>query len=172
MSTHFIKLDPDRCIGCRACEVHCKVKNRLPAGPRPGRLFSAGPLPRDGRLRYQNLFLPCLQCRQPWCVDACPVGAMVRREDDGLVVVNQELCVGCKACAAACPWGVPQFNQATGRMDKCDLCRDRTEQGLAPACVAGCSTGALALCEPGHAASRDRESVGRKVLLQFIGQHE
>ncbi|MGC9022314.1 MAG: 4Fe-4S dicluster domain-containing protein, partial [Dissulfurimicrobium sp.] len=69
-------------------------------------------------------------------------GAMQKRSD-GIVFVDQEKCIGCMACAGACPWGVPQFNPATGKAIKCDYCMDRVDQGLRPACVAKCTTHAL-----------------------------
>jgi len=71
----------------------------------------------------------CMHCSQPRCMDACPVGAISKRED-GIVLVNQELCTGCKDCIDACPLGVMQFDEENEVAQKCDLCVDRIDRGL------------------------------------------
>jgi Fe-S-cluster-containing dehydrogenase component len=68
---------------------------------------------------------------------------MQQRETDGIVFVDTDLCVGCKACISACPWGAPQWDEVAGKVVKCDYCKDRLDQGLRPACVAGCTTQCL-----------------------------
>jgi Fe-S-cluster-containing dehydrogenase component len=68
---------------------------------------------------------------------------MQKRAKDGIVFVDPSLCIGCKCCIAACPWGVPQWNPETGKVVKCDYCMDRIDQGLKPACVTGCLTQCL-----------------------------
>ena len=75
------------------------------------------------------VFMPCYHCEDPWCVRACPTGAMQKREKDGIVFVESPLCVGCKSCIAACPWGVPQWDPATNKVVKCDYCKDRIDVG-------------------------------------------
>jgi Fe-S-cluster-containing dehydrogenase component len=65
---------------------------------------------------------------------------MQKRPEDGIVFVDHSLCVGCKTCMSACPWGAPQWNPELGKVDKCDLCYDRVDQGLKPACATVCST--------------------------------
>jgi Fe-S-cluster-containing dehydrogenase component len=79
----------------------------------------------------------CMHCSQPRCMDACPVGAISKRED-GIVLVSQELCTGCKECIDACPLGVMQFNEEKEVAQKCDLCVDLIDRGLKPACVNAC----------------------------------
>lgn len=146
MSSYKIKLDKKRCIGCHACEVHCKVKNHVPAGIQLNHIFVDGPkAAKDGRPVFQVKYQPCFMCKEPKCVPACPTGAMTRRESDGLVYVRTELCDGCRSCAEACPWHVPVFNEAVGKIMKCDYCMDRLAEGLDPACVVGCTAKALSL---------------------------
>jgi Fe-S-cluster-containing dehydrogenase component len=87
--------------------------------------------------------MPCFHCEDPWCVAACPTGAMQKRAKDGIVFIDFDLCVGCKACITACPWGAPQWNPETGKAVKCDYCMDRVDQGLKPACVTVCTTHCL-----------------------------
>lgn len=165
MSSYFIKIDQNRCISCKACEVHCKAKNRVPAGAKFGQLISIGPVKKKDQPRYLTLFMPCFHCEDPWCVSACPTGAMTKRDKDGIVFVNQELCVGCKACIMACPWKVPQWDEVNGRAIKCDYCRDRIDEGLKPACVTGCTTHALSFIKPNDASSQTRLDYATQVLL-------
>lgn len=168
MSKYLIKTNQDRCISCNACEVHCKVKNRVPVGARLGQMVTVGPLDRSGKPKIMNLFMPCFHCEQPWCVAACPTGAMVRRKSDGIVYVKRELCVGCKACIIACPWDVPQWDEAKGTVMKCDLCMDRLDEGKRPACVTACTTQALEFVSPNARSKKTREEHGQKILLKKV----
>ena len=144
MSKYKIKLNKDRCISCHACEVHCKVKNNVPQGIQLNKIMISGPsVDKNGKLTYTMKYQPCFHCKKPECVAACPTGAMSIRDADGLVYVRETLCDGCKSCMEACPWGVPQFNVLTGKILKCDYCMDRIDNGLNPACVAGCTAHAL-----------------------------
>ena len=125
------------CVGCYACEVACKQEHNLPVGPRWIRVFptSDEEFEYKPRLRYTVIY--CMHCSQPACQDVCPVGAITKR-DDGIVLVQQELCNGCGECIEACPLGVMQFDQERGLAQKCDLCVERIDAGLVPACVAAC----------------------------------
>ena len=95
-----------------------------------------------GKGRWQRRYVAahCMHCSQPMCRDRCPVDAIIRRED-GIVLIDGELCIGCKGCVDACPLGVMQFDEEKGIAGKCDLCVGRIDMGLKPACVAAC---------PGH----------------------
>ena len=154
MSIYRIKLKQARCIGCKACEALCKTKNRTPAGLSLGRHLSEGPLDQGGLPRLTFKWQPCFHCEKPECVSVCPSGALTRRETDGLVLLDEETCIGCLACVEACPWAVPRPDVARGKVRKCDLCRDRLEVGLEPACVAGCATHALEFVRREKATSR------------------
>ena len=77
-----------------------------------------------------------------------PHGAMQKREKDGIVFVEKSLCVGCKTCMSACPWGAPQWNPETGKVVKCDYCKDRVDLGLKPACATICTTHCLHFGRP------------------------
>ncbi|MDD5038948.1 MAG: 4Fe-4S dicluster domain-containing protein, partial [Dehalococcoidales bacterium] len=89
----------------------------------------------------------CYHCAEPACVAACPAGAITKREEDGVVLVDREACLGkdnCDLCQQACPYDAPQFGaEENAKMQKCDLCLDRLEEGKEPICVAGCPTHAL-----------------------------
>ncbi|MBF0319647.1 MAG: 4Fe-4S dicluster domain-containing protein [Nitrospirae bacterium] len=157
MSKHnFIYQDMDRCIGCYACEVHCKTEKSLPAGPRLCRIIPTKPKISGGIPKVDFVFMSCYQCAKPACVVACPEKAMEKRAKDGIVFVEQSLCTGCKACIKACPWGSPQFNEDTGTVVKCDHCMDRLDRGLRPACVSKCTTGSLHWTTPNEASQLKR----------------
>jgi anaerobic dimethyl sulfoxide reductase subunit B (iron-sulfur subunit) len=83
-----------------------------------------------------------MHCEKPACVHACPTGAMTKRED-GIVFVDQKLCIGCRYCEWACPYGAPQFIEEQGVMSKCNLCMDLIDEGGKPACVEACVMRAL-----------------------------
>lgn len=157
MSQYYLFHDSSKCIGCLSCEVHCKEHKRLPVGPRLCRVMTIGPKLVGGLPRMDFIFMPCFHCERPWCVAACPTGAMQKRAEDGIVFVDHELCVGCKACMRACPWGAPQWNPETGKVIKCDYCMDRIDQGLEPACVAKCVTKCLHFGKPESVVDARRE---------------
>ena len=143
MSRYFLFQDTKKCIGCKACEIQCKSNKSLPTGPSPCQVIQVGPKMIGGLPRTSYIFMPCYHCENPWCVAACPTGAMQKRDGDGIVFINHDLCVGCKTCISACPWGAPQWNPETGKVVKCDYCKDRIDQGLKPACVTVCITNCL-----------------------------
>ncbi len=148
MAIYRIKFDKKRCIVCDACLVHCKVKNKVPVGLSLNRLIAEGPIAdEDGNPSAKIKYQTCRHCKKPECVPACPTGAMHMRED-GLVLVNMDLCDGCQSCIEACPWHVPVFNEATGKIMKCDYCVDRVDAGGTPACVTGCTGSALTFVRP------------------------
>lgn len=149
MSLYRITLDPDRCIGCKSCLVHCNVKNNLPPGVSLNTLEVRGPFAGPkGNPRIEFVYQNCLHCDEPYCVKVCPSGSLTKRAGDGLILLNQETCIGCKRCVKACPWNVPVFSEALNKAQKCDFCQDRVDQGLDPACVTGCTAKALAFIRP------------------------
>ncbi|MBE3586152.1 4Fe-4S dicluster domain-containing protein [Desulfofundulus thermocisternus] len=143
MSKYYLYQDEKKCISCRSCEVQCKVNKGLDPGPRPNQIVVVGPVQAGSRPRATSIFMPCFHCEEPWCVPACPTGAVQKRPKDGIVFIDQELCVGCKSCIMACPWGAPQWDARKGKAVKCDYCMDRIDAGLKPACVTACPTGCL-----------------------------
>lgn len=143
MSKYYLFQDTKKCIGCHSCEVQCKSNKALPVGPKLCQIITVGPQFVGELPKAAYIFMPCFHCETPWCVAACPTGAMQKRTRDGIVFVNHELCVGCKTCISACPWGAPQWNPEIGKVVKCDYCMDRIDQGLKPACVTVCTTHCL-----------------------------
>ncbi len=142
MNKYMIYLNSKRCIGCHGCEVHCKVNKGLPVGSFLCEISHEQLKSVRGVPMTEFSFRSCYHCEDPNCVSACAVGAMIKR-DDGIVYVDEEKCIGCMACANACPWTIPQHNPSSNKAIKCDYCMDRVDAGLNPACVAKCSTHAL-----------------------------
>ncbi|MFZ1325229.1 MAG: 4Fe-4S dicluster domain-containing protein [Candidatus Contendobacter sp.] len=136
MQLGFIHNNVD-CIGCRACEIACKDKNGLPAGPRFRRVMYV-----EGGT-YPDVFaykvnISCNHCAEPACLPACPTGAIFKRKQDGIVDIDSTLCIGCRRCEATCPYGAPQFDPSDHLVKKCNLCVDEIEAGRKPYCVMAC----------------------------------
>ena len=97
---------------------------------------------------------------------ACPTGAMQKRETDGIVHVESGICIGCKSCMSACPWGTPQWDPASRRVVKCDYCMDRVDKGLDPACVTKCVTGCLSFGVTTEEPDPRRERYARQLIAE------
>lgn len=144
---YALMIESSRCMGCRSCTVACKLEHDLPAGPRPVKVIQIGPLQHPDGLSMRYETVTCYHCDRPECVSACPTGAMQKRAD-GIVFSDPGLCIGCQTCAVACPFGVPELNPATGKIAKCDGCKDRVDRGLWPACALKCPSGCLSFGSP------------------------
>ncbi len=125
------------CIGCRACEIACKDKNGLPPGPRFRRVMyiEGGTYPN---VYAYKVNMSCNHCAEPACLPTCPTGAIWKREDNGVVDIDSTLCIGCRKCEAACPFGAPQWDPREQVIKKCNLCIDELQAGRKPYCVMAC----------------------------------
>jgi len=140
--------DQTRCTGCGACRVACKDWHDIPAGPENWMrvLYTEnGKFPKPF---VAYTVAACWHCQDPVCVPACPAGAIMKREGDGIVIVDRPACLGnaeCdEKCLKACPYDAPQFGPEPGaKMGKCDFCLERIEAGKAPNCVEACPVRAL-----------------------------
>lgn len=169
-------IDLERCIGCHTCTIACKLENGIENGSGI-RVETVGGAHRDTpggwRPRLRMHFLPvlCMHCDKPPCRDACPPGAIVKR-DNGLVVILEADCNGCEACLRACPHGALFMDGGKGIVRKCDLCAHRIEDGLAPFCVVCCETEAVSfgdLADPSSPVSRLIRERGAAVLKPELG---
>ena len=153
MGRRTLLFDEDECIGCFACEVACKQEHHIPTGEHWIRILKVGPTRIGARLSMRFVAVHCRHCGKPPCMSACPVNAVSRRSD-GVVLFNEEVCIGCQACVEACPFGVPQVRVEKNTVGACNLCFERTDRGLKPSCVHHCPTRALTFGDPNDLASR------------------
>ena len=164
-------IDLDICVGCHACAVNCKEWNSGGhSAPMTDWNAYSGTESQDGddtgawgvwfnrvhtyevsegsQSRTVHFPRSCLHCEEPACVTVCPTGASYKREEDGIVLVNPDTCIGCKLCSWACPYGAREYDQTDGVMKKCTLCIDKIynenleEVDRVPACVSTCPAGA------------------------------
>jgi Fe-S-cluster-containing dehydrogenase component len=137
----LIDFDPEKCTQCHGCEIACKSWRKLPYGVQYRRVLNLwrGEYPE---VKNATLSLACLHCAEPACAAVCPEDAISKSERDGRVVVDEALCNGCRLCADACSFGVPQFGE-TGVMQKCDLCHGQQSTQVSPPCVDTCPGEAL-----------------------------
>ncbi len=139
------------CIGCKACSVSCKDKNNLDVGINYRRVYTYEDgtfmqQPSSGIVHNVKAFyfsIACNHCTQPKCIPSCPVGAITKNKENGVVTIDQEICQGAQLCVKACPYGAPQFNNKVFKSDKCDFCIDLQEKGELPVCVATCPQRAI-----------------------------
>jgi formate dehydrogenase iron-sulfur subunit len=155
--------DTTVCIGCKACEVACKEWNQLPALDVHRLAMSGDSYDNTRRLdgthwrhvkfveqfsadraegRWLMMSDVCKHCVRAGCLEVCPTGAIIRTEFD-TVVIQSDVCNGCRLCIAACPFGVIDINPASNTAQKCTLCYDRLQGGLEPACAQACPTDSI-----------------------------
>ena len=185
-------IDLDTCVGCQACVTACKEWNTgghmaplTDIDPYGGhvdgvwfnRVHSYEHTTEMGG-RTVNFPRSCLHCEQPACVTVCPTGASYKRASDGIVLVDESKCIGCKLCSWACPYGAREFDTDVGVMKKCTLCIDRiyndklAAEDRVPACVAACPTSARHfgdLGDPASAISQLVEERGGVALMPELG---
>ena len=193
-------IDLDTCVGCQACAVACKswntagaalpLSDQKPYGAEPSgtwlnRVHSYEVTPDPARCDRpdapsQIVHFPrsCLHCEEAPCVTVCPTGASIKRAEDGIVLVEEDKCMGCGLCAWACPYGAREMDAAAGVMKKCTLCVDRLDDASlpaeerVPACVRACPTQARHfgdLGDPDSAASRLVAERGGVALMAGLG---
>jgi len=157
-------VDLDICVGCHGCAVNCKEWNSgghsapmtdtdaygaNPDGVWFNRIHSFEVKDEDvGSSRTVHFPKSCLHCDDAPCVTVCPTGASYKRGEDGIVLVNGDICIGCKLCSWACPYGAREYDEDAGVMKKCTLCVDKiynenlAPESRVPACVSTCPAGA------------------------------
>ncbi|MDH7576328.1 MAG: 4Fe-4S dicluster domain-containing protein [Bacillota bacterium] len=150
-------VDTTKCTGCRGCQVACKQWNQLPAEPTTFKgtyqnhpdltannftILTYHEYEEDGQLKWYFTKRQCMHCLDPACMKVCPQKA-ISQTATGAVVRDMAKCVGCQYCTYACPFHVPKYNASIDKVTKCSLCVNRVAEGLEPACVKACVTGAL-----------------------------
>lgn len=176
-------VDSSICLGCNTCAMACKNQyhqdngiawrkvreiggekyredqnNILPT------LTWYGKAPKADMPEERYYFsLACNHCENPACVEICPANAQTKDPITGIVKHDQSLCIGCKGCVVACPFGASKYNEYLGKSEKCSMCWERQEEGLLPACVQSCPTGSLMLIDihdPAYANAGTTDPLG------------
>lgn len=152
MAQYAFYFDSDACTGCKACQVARKETYHLGPDNLYRRVYNyqgggwkrdeSGTYVPDGVFGY-FVSMACNHCANPACVANCPTGAMQKDAETGVVWTDHEVCIGCKTCQTACPYGAPTYSADDGFMMKCDLCQDERSLGRKPVCVAACPMRAL-----------------------------
>ena len=196
MTRYAIAIDQHRCVGCNTCVLACKMQNNVPDGMLWNRVLTEGVgLFDDAEGTYPNLsrsYLPlaCQHCENPACLKVCPTGATYK-DELGRVEIDYDKCIGCRMCMAACPYNARTFNwnepeRATdfdygdadvptrlkGVMEKCTLCKERTDRGEKPMCVLCCPADARIfgdLDDPASEIAQLRRAQNATVLLEDKG---
>ena len=139
---HGFFFTADNCIACHACEAACSEKNDNPAhiAFRSVGFVEGGVYPNTQRL---NISMACNHCDDPVCLKGCPTRAYTKFAEYGAVLQDPDICFGCGYCTWVCPYNAPQLDPIKGQVSKCNMCVDRLEVGLKPACVSACLGSAL-----------------------------
>lgn len=163
MTRKAFYFDSTRCVGCKTCQVACKLKNHLPVGItyRAVANYEVGEYPTA---KYYHISHTCNHCENPACVRSCPTGAMHKAED-GTVQHNDQVCIGCRSCAMACPYQVPVYLEDEGIVGKCNACIDTCDADGAPTCVAACGTRALEFGDYDELKAKHPEAVDEIACL-------
>lgn len=162
MSQYAIMVDLERCIGCKSCEAACKIENGVSEGRYRTRVVWVNP---QGANKLYFVSMPCMHCEKPACKTSCPVGAISKRTEDGIVLIDKGKCIGCRYCEWACPYGAINFDADKMVADKCTYCAHRLARGEQPACVSKCPGYALSfgkkneLVAKAHAEGRKRRNI-------------
>jgi Fe-S-cluster-containing hydrogenase component 2 len=132
MPQRILVIDPEKCTGCRTCELACSFKHEKEFNPAKSRIHIL-------KWEEAGLDVPmvCQQCESPICLTVCPVKAVARDDKTGAMLINYDICIGCRMCVMACPFGAPSIDEESRKTIKCDLCDGD------PECVKFCPTGAI-----------------------------
>lgn len=196
MTRLAIAIKQDRCVGCHTCAQACKMSNNVPDGMLWNRVVTEGCDVMDGaegvypNLSRTYLTVSCQHCENAACKKVCPTGATYR-DDKGRIEIDYDKCIGCRMCMAACPYNARVFNwaepvrgvefnygnakvpvRAKGVMEKCTLCKERTDEGLEPMCVRCCPARARVfgdLDDPNSEISKLRRMGNVRILLEDKG---
>ena len=155
MMNRFILFDPEKCTGCRTCALACSFEHEGEFNPSLARITTLW-IQEIGHFAT----VTCQQCEEPLCAAVCPRNAISTDKKTGAVVVDRDLCIGCRSCLIACPFGIPVIHCREGFMMKCDLC------GGSPQCVEECPQQALSVVESDQAAY-DKLKKAATSLMKF-----
>ena len=149
-----LRIDYEKCTGCRLCELVCSVKHDHVSNPERSRI-------RVIKWEAEGVYVPmtCQQCEDAPCVNACPAKALIRNQEMERVEIDYDVCIGCRTCVSVCPFGAVNFVAADRRVIKCDLCDGD------PQCVRFCEVEAITFV-PASDVSRDKKRAAARRLQQ------
>jgi len=172
-------IDLKRCIGCDTCVVGCKVENSVDDGHFRLQVLDSNqdPIHEKPKGVFPNLsqyWVPtmCHHCVDAPCIKACPTNTLWRRDEDGVVMLDVDKCVGCMRCGEECPYDALSFDEQSGSADKCTMCEHRLEDDLQPSCQVVCPTRAIQFGDINDTASDVSKALGTrqyKVLGESSG---
>ena len=147
----MLAIDPEKCTGCRLCEIACAIHNEKTCAPERARI-------RVTKWENEGIYIPmvCQQCEVPICETVCPMHAVKRNSDTRAVVIDDKLCVGCRLCVQFCPFGSIGVNEKTRKITKCDLCDGE------PVCVKFCQPEALQYLDAVTLNQKRRRAAAKK----------
>lgn len=163
-----IVVNIEKCLACRSCEIACALahskskilEEAVAESPRPQRMVTVEAAGEFG------VPMQCRHCEAPPCVEICPTGAVQRQSEEGPIVVEKQLCIGCKLCILICPFGVLRIGPEGRAIIKCDMCFERIEKGQEPACVEACATKALKLISLKELTKSRRREASKQLVKE------
>ena len=180
MNRKSIFRDPDLCVDCKACIIACKVKNAWDPHSRPVAVaepkalnllwvFPTDPVfSLDGKVHQSFVGIACMHCENAPCIKVCPYSAIYKDPETKITLVDEDRCVGCKACLWVCPYGAPSFKK-DGNLVLCNLCIDRLREGKKAACEAACNARAIFVGSPEEIAERQSKKAVEKIARAGLG---
>jgi carbon-monoxide dehydrogenase iron sulfur subunit len=164
----IIIVELKRCLACKSCEIACALvhskskvlEEAVAESPRPQRMVT---VEAAGEFAVP---IQCRHCEAAPCVEICPTGAIQRFDEQAPVVVDADLCIGCKLCMLICPFGVLKIGREGRAIIKCDMCLERMEQGQEPACVEACPTKALRLVSLEEIIKSKRKEASKELIKE------
>ena len=145
----LLVVNPDKCAGCRTCELMCSFEQTGAFNPRRSAVTVI-----DYEAALTSVPVMCMQCDEGSCIKVCPVKA-ISRDEKGVVTTNTDKCIVCKMCVSACPLGNISYSPSAGKVFKCDLC------GGDPKCVKFCASGAIRFVDPTESPDRKKAVAGQ-----------
>lgn len=163
---HGFYFDHSRCVKCHACEIACKSWNEIDVGPRWREVvkIESGVFPN---VTAMNVSMACMHCGDAPCQSACPVSAITKSAENGIVTVDQNTCIGCGFCTFACPFNAPQLSAS--KMEKCNFCQTPGRErplDMPRACEEICPTGAISSGPMTKLATENRATAAKRLVAQ------
>lgn len=163
-----IAIDPERCLACNSCHIACAIvhsdskvlEEAIHQSPAPQRRLTVEAAGQSA------VPMQCRHCEDAPCIEVCPTDAIARQNDAEPVIIDEQLCIGCKCCLLVCPFGVIEPSRDGRVMVKCDMCIERTEIGQEPACAQACPTGALKFVELTEYIGQKRKTAAMMLTRQ------